>query len=742
MIELLRNKVAEYVTRNADIDNWQSIRELSGAYSYLAFLCIAVHNEFQVNGIKEVLEQASLLQLEIPVILEEISKVKECEEFALDMIDLMQTEDRIDIENVYQEFLSVDFTLKDRTIVYEGGKNNRDVLGAYYTQKEFAEIITEKAFDDYKLKNEIASEKIIIADYSCGSSIFLLSALNLCESIGLKADIYGYDVDPIAVLISRAKLASSQKSKNVRVRIFLGNPLLPNKSNCIEKFRKALAGRYYNEHMGIDPVKGADIILGNPPWEKVRFEEKKFLHHFCPDGVVGTKNERNQLINNANPLNAAFYSALIRDYEDCKNVFKKSAIFSQSSCGEINTYALFTDLSRKMIKQGGIVSLIIKSSLVKMPVYKNFLKELAQCGELYNLFLFTNKNKIFNIDSREEFSVIYISRGQKQTLQVALNLADYREMKTCNMVSLSYEDLVLINPETGMIPNIKNTTDMQFLLKMSKRNRIFGAVFPECRFGRLVHLTNHSKMIKKEQLVGYIPIYEGKFIELYTGKYATFKGMQTEEKYKNKASANIIMNPHGDEYPESRYYIEEGTWQNLSKNFDKEIVIAWRSLTSATNRRTMLATVLPLVPTCQSIQILQLEDERQMLHVLALFNSIVFDYIVRLKMVGLDLTQTIIKQIPIPDVEQFDECIEFRGVSASFSKHIISRLNKLYLDDRRLTELFSRYDSYEVGGDRRTIISELDHLVGYLYGINDDELKIMASSFNSFYSKEEVAAYF
>lgn len=34
-----------------------------------------------------------------------------------------------------------------------------------------------------------------------------------------------------------------------------------------------------------------------------------------------------------------------------------------------------------------------------------------------------------------------------------------------------------------------------------------------------------------------------------------------------------------------------------------------------------------------------------MLHILALFNSVVFDYIVRLKMAGLDLTQTIIKQI-------------------------------------------------------------------------------------------------
>ena len=740
MIELLRNKVAEYVTRNADTNNWESVREMFGAYSYLAFLCMATYKDLQVDGIGDVLKTAAMQQLEIPSILEEISKINECERFALDMIRIIQAEHSIDIEKIYQDFLSVDFTLKDGAIVFDSGKNNRDVLGSYYTQKEFAEIIANKAFEDYISSNGDNTKKIVITDYSCGSSIFLLAACDLCETLGIEADIYGYDVDPLAVLISRAKLVSSHS--NVNVKIYLGNPLLPSKGNCVEKFKKALAGRYYNENMGINPVKNVDIILGNPPWEKVRFEEKKFLHHFCPDGDVETKTERDQLINNVSQHNSVFYYALIHDYEECKLVFKTSELFRQSSCGEINTYALFTELSRKMIGPTGIVSLIIKASLVKMPVYKDFFKELTCHGELYNIFLFSNRNKIFNIDSREEFAVIYISHGKRRKLQIALNLDDYCKMKNCDMITISYDELKILNPETGMIPNIKNTADLHFLLKMSKTNRPFGEVFPDCRFGRLVHLTNHSKMIKRESDDGYIPIYEGKFVELYTSKYATFKGMTPKEKYKNKASAKTINNPRGDEYPESRYYIEKNTWENLSKNFERKIVIAWRSLTSATNRRTMLATVLPLVPTCQSIQLLQLEDKRQMLHILALFNSIVFDYIVRLKMVGLDLTQTIVKQIPIPSLERFDELIEIKGITAPFSKHIISRLKALYADDKRVTDLFSNYDTYEVEEDWKKIIAELDHIIGYLYGIKDDELKEMASTFEAFYNSKELATYF
>lgn len=106
--------------------------------------------------------------------------------------------------------------------------------------------------------------------------------------------------------------------------------------------------------------------------------------------------------------------------------------------------------------------------------------------------------------------------------------------------------------------------------------------------------------------------------ERYTAKYATFSGMDESDKYKNKASSKLICDIDGKEYPESRFFIKEEVWNNLAKNFNDEGVIAWRSLTSATNRRTMLATVLPLLPTCQSIQILQL-SKKEMLHILVAF---------------------------------------------------------------------------------------------------------------------------
>jgi hypothetical protein len=66
----------------------------------------------------------------------------------------------------------------------------------------------------------------------------------------------------------------------------------------------------------------------------------------------------------------------------------------------------------------------------------------------------------------------------------------------------------------------------------------------------------------------------------------------------------------------------------------------------------------------------------------------------------------------------------------------------IYQDDNRLTDVFSKYETYEVDNNRRVLIAEIDQIIGYLYGLNNVSIKKLAYSFKFFYSKEEVAAYF
>lgn len=742
MVNRLRELIATSITQNGNINSWEETRSLYSAYTYVSFLVMALKS---IDGkVTDIKDRALGLKIEKEENIEWIFSQPGSEKVAEDVARFVKDKDVTDINGLYQDFLSVDFIVYNNQVGFTGGKNSRDTLGSYYTQEDFAYEILKKAIEEYISNCSEESERIKIVDFSCGGGAFLLAAKKICDEKNRKVDLFGVDVDPIAIMITKIRLINENVDVS-NIHIYLGNPLLKSNGqyNSRDSFIMAIKGRYYNSNLGIDIDDSYDIAIGNPPWEKIRFEEKKFLSHYVRSELIDTKKNRDICVACTSEDNRDFYSAMVIDYDNAKNEIKKSNEFKDTRAGELNTYALFTEYALNHVMSNGIVGLIVKSSLLKMPVYSEFMKHNMSSKNLYEVYMFVNRKKIFNIDSREEFSVVYYKKQNKKDLQIVVDIEEYKGFYDRKKIGISCEMLGSLNPETSMLPNISNNEELNFLCDIYSHNPTFGEKYKDCRFGRLVHLTNHSQYILRQYQEGYLPIYEGKFIELYTGKYATFKDMSMYEKYKSKATARAIVDVTGEEYPESRYYIDSEVWNNLSKNFKDGFVIAWRSLTSATNRRTMLATVLPLLPTCQSIQLLQMNENDDMIQILALFNSIVFDYIVRLKMAGLDLTQTIVKQIPVPPEVNYENTVVFHGKEDKLKNHITSRLRFLYADDIRVNGLFENCYKYEiVDKPRKQVIAELDSLIGYLYGLSKEEIKRIAKSFNKYYTNKEVEQWF
>lgn len=742
MVEEIRDIVSRCMNQYSENQHWEETRIMFSVYSYVAFLTIAIKNTTgEVNRVKE---RAIHVGLDSEDHLNLVFHYPGTEYIIREMAKMMDLEQKIDINATYQAYLSIDYRMRNHRVEFSGGKNGRDTLGSYYTQEEFAYEVTKKAIRDY-VTHRIASSGIVrIADFSCGGGAFLLAAYKICKAIGMKATFFGVDVDPIATMIARSRFVE-EHIDNHAMQIVLGNPLLTahHSGESAKAFLMALSGRYYHSSLAIDVDESYDIVIGNPPWEKIRFEEKKFLAHYMDANLIDTKRNREIAVNHSTAENQKYYNLILEDYSNAKEEIKKRDDFVDTKAGELNTYALFTEYALNHISQKGIVGLIVKSSLLKMPVYREFLKHSMVSKKFYEAYMFVNRKKIFCIDSREEFSVVYYCNDNQTNLRIAAGLDEYRRFYAQKKINVSYEVLELINPKTGMVPNITNHEELDFLCGIYETHPVFGEVYANCHFGRLVHLTNHSQHISRERKEGFLPIYEGKFIELYTGNYATFKGMSDSEKYKNKASAIPMADVTGIEYPEARFYIDGIMWKRLSKNFRKDYMIAWRSLTSATNRRTMLATLLPLIPACQSIQMLQLEEIDDMLQILALFNSVIFDYIVRRKMAGLDLTQSIINQIPVPKKESYDALIVFQEKEDSIRNHLYARMEFLYHNDHRVNSLFENYNCCaNTNKSRKQIISELDRLVGILYGLSAVQIKKIASTFDKYYGKQEVEQWF
>ena len=676
-------------------------------------------------------------------------------------------------EILYDALLASEFCVQPERVGYKIDKVSRDIAGAYYTSSDFSAQITYRALESYmdrKRRRAIDSdsfaccneyENITFLDYSCGCGEFLLAVIQYFDNhvLGysrkkLATQLRGVDVNPIALMITIARIVSAVEAEDdenllreVAKNFIVGNPLLhSDKIAPLEvRFDNFALNRLYAETEGINCLELEQqnlVVLGNPPWEKLRFEEQAFFRPVCPAiSAISQKNKREKEIKKlaVNWLELLEYYQLLQDdYASVKKEIPKHPLLKVSLVGELNTYAMFAELASRLTEKDGFAAIIVKSALVTSTCYSSCFRHFVNQGSLSEVFLFDNREKLFQIDSREKFCVLFFGGEHAGGIKVHYGLTKQEQILSSVPINVTSEELELINPETGLLPNVADSKEFSFLLRTHRSLSVFAKEFPKCHFGRLVHLTAHAEHISTKSEKTRVPIYEGKFIEQYDNRFSTFAGMSADERYQAKASAR---RQPGDSFvapklaPECRYFIDKKFWESFLDRYDQPYSLCWRSLTSPTNQRTMIASIIPSMPTCQSVQLLQTTPVEDLLMILALFNSKVFDFFVRLKMGGIDLTQSVVRQIPVPFREAWNSMVTLHGVDYTALDAVRALERLLYRNEPDLCglwdgvpEIKNADNYYKTATDVR---EEIDKIIFQMYGLTSAEEKMVRNSFKA-----------
>lgn len=676
-------------------------------------------------------------------------------------------------EILYDALLASEFCVQPERVGYKIDKVSRDIAGAYYTSSDFSAQITYRALESYmdrKRRRAIDSdsfaccneyENITFLDYSCGCGEFLLAVIQYFDNhvLGysrkkLATQLRGVDVNPIALMITIARIVSAVEAEDdenllreVAKNFIVGNPLLhSDKIAPLEvRFDNFALNRLYAETEGINCLELEQqnlVVLGNPPWEKLRFEERAFFRPVCPAiSAISQKNKREKEIKKlaVNWLELLEYYQLLQDdYASVKKEIPKHPLLKVSLVGELNTYAMFAELASRLTEKDGFAAIIAKSALVTSTCYSSCFRHFVNQGSLSEVFLFDNREKLFQIDSREKFCVLFFGGEHAGGIKVHYGLTKQEQILSSVPINVTSEELELINPETGLLPNVADSKEFSFLLRTHRSLSMFAKEFPKCHFGRLVHLTAHAEHISTKSEKTRVPIYEGKFIEQYDNRFSTFAGMSADERYQAKASAR---RQPGDSFvapkpaPECRYFIDKKFWESFLDRYDQPYSLCWRSLTSPTNQRTMIASIIPSMPTCQSVQLLQTTPVEDLLMILALFNSKVFDFFVRLKMGGIDLTQSVVRQIPVPFREAWNSMVTLHGVDYTALDAVRALERLLYRNEPDLCglwdgvpEIKNADNYYKTAADVR---EEIDKIIFQMYGLTSAEEKMVRNSFKA-----------
>ncbi|MHB9072058.1 MAG: Eco57I restriction-modification methylase domain-containing protein [Desulfobaccales bacterium] len=304
---------------------------------------------------------------------------------------------------------------------------------------------------------------------------------------------------------------------------------------------------------------GFDCVLGNPPWERIKLQEKEFFASSDPE-IANAPNaaSRRRLIaklRETNPiLYLAFQEALRRaDGESC--LVRDTGKYPLCGRGDVNTYSIFAELKRSLLNPSGRVGCIVPSGIATEDSTKFFFQSLMDMGSLVSLYSFENEEFIFPaIHHATKFCLLTMAAPGSELKRAVDFMFFTRQVEHLaekeRHFTLTAEDITLLNPNTRTCPIFRYKQDAELTKHIYRRIPV---LIREARnkqpeenpwgisFMRMIDMTNDSGLFRtREQLeaegfvlqgnifrrdeAAFLPLYEGKMFWHFDHRFGTYRG--------------------------------------------------------------------------------------------------------------------------------------------------------------------------------------------------------------------------
>lgn len=434
--------------------------------------------------------------------------------------------------------------------------------------------------------------------------------------------------------------------------------------------------QFFHWHLAFPEVfakGGFDCHLGNPPWEKLKIMEVEFFAGRAPEiSKATTQAQRRQLIVKLQSTEPGLYDDWQEavDRIDRSNLFiRSSSKFPYTAVGELNTYALFSELALRSCRPLGRVGIIVKSSLITADTYGAFFEHLAK-QHLVSAYDFKNWALYFaDVGFHERYTLLTVEKNRRmvEEIQIGIEIVKVDELTDPDKTySITSDELSLFSPLSGTCPLFRNRREKAIARYVYER---FSVLVPseigdnpwQLKYVTLFHMSASSNLFQtKQELIGkggalkagrfYVdsdvndPLYEGKYIQLFNYRFASYEGIAEAARLTRKAATTTptleqLQDPYYEIEP--RYWIPHNTLINAleSQIKVKDYYILARLVTNViSNNRSTIACLAPAV-ACNNLALILYLDApdpktygNKCLLFTALLNSFAFDFITRLKM--------------------------------------------------------------------------------------------------------------
>jgi len=300
-------------------------------------------------------------------------------------------------------------------------------------------------------------------------------------------------------------------------------------------------------------------VLGNPPWERIKLQEKEWFAQRNPD-IANAPNAaaRQRKIKELIETDPALYKTFLDDRrksEGESHLARNSGRFPLCGTGDINTYAIFAETNRMLISQRGRVGCIVPSGIATDDTTKEFFQDIVEKRSLISLYDFQSGPGLFGEigHARFKFCLLTLAGAQSPHLagiEFAFFLRSAEHLRGDDRrFTLSAEEIALLNPNTRTCPIFRTKRDADLTKAIYRRVPVLireGNAKGEAEvnlwgieFKRMIDMANDSGLFRaREDLLkegwrlagnifskddeSYLPLYEAKMLHHFTHRYGDY----------------------------------------------------------------------------------------------------------------------------------------------------------------------------------------------------------------------------
>ncbi len=503
---------------------------------------------------------------------------------------------------------------------------------------------------------------------------------------------------------------------------------------------------------------GFDVVLGNPPWERIKLQEQEFFagHPVAEEPNAAARSKAIAALAQADPGTPD--RTLYEVFQIAKRVAEATSAFARvpgdsggryrfTGTGDVNTYALFAEHFLNLVGKNGRAGLIVPTGIATDATTSAFFGHLVDTKRLIALHDFQTGLGFFDRIGHARFKFCLLTIGarelgakmdfsffsrtilefqdpvrhfQMSEMQIAAmnpntkTLSIFRTEKDADLTAAIYGRVpVLINYSQGSNGNLWGANFMA-MFHMSNDSGLFRTQ-SDFKAGSWVRDGMHQVEVGADNQKRYAPLYEAKMFHHFDHRWTTYEGLDTRSlEMPEKQGAEVEIT--------ARYWVpfHEINLRLKPKGWSREWLIGFRDICRATDERTVICTSFPLSATGNTSPLVFLDKSPPLCAAFqASLSSMTFDFVARQKVGGTHLTYGYLNQLPVLPPSAYSEAalgfIVPRVLELTYTSHSMAPFAR---------DLGYEGPPFAWDEDRRAHLrAELDAWYALAYGLTRDELR-------------------